>query len=184
MRGARGLPLVNHNLFTFNSYSRVYSFLNYNYIPRHSLSLSVCILVMLPTYNPSFRRPKYRSLSQQTPVGSLRDRLLSRSRATNLAVLIFSLILGISLISNLRYLFLLSRVKSTQGFVDTPQLIADTISYNYSLSHLDHLIIVAGHAIWKGGAPANHKEDSEWVLDVAQTSRGNPEAFYAHIAKG
>ncbi|CUA66832.1 putative protein C57A10,07 [Schizosaccharomyces pombe 972h-] [Rhizoctonia solani] len=44
--------------------------------------------------------------------------------------------------------------------------------------------MVAGHAIWKGSNPADHEEDSEWVLDVAQAGRGNPKAFYAHIAKG
>jgi hypothetical protein len=137
---------------------------------------------MLPTYNSNARHSKYRSLSQQTPVGSLRERLLSRSRITNLAVVIFGSILGISLISNLRYAFLLSR--STQRFATTPLLITDTVTYNNSISELDHLIVVAGHAIWKGGAPAEYKKDSEWVLDVAQAGRGNPDAFYAHIVKG
>ncbi|KAF8608712.1 hypothetical protein BDV93DRAFT_518783 [Ceratobasidium sp. AG-I] len=139
---------------------------------------------MLPTYNSNFRRQKYRSLSQPTPVGSLRDRLLSRSRATNLALIIFGCILGASILTNLRYSFLLSRSAYTQRFDSVPELIADTVAYNDSVSDLDHLIIVAGHAIWKGGDPEDRQFDSEWVLDVAQEGRGNPEAFYAHIAKG
>lgn len=139
---------------------------------------------MLPTYNSNFRRQKYRSLSQPTAVGSLRDRLLSRSRATNLAVVIFGCILGISLIANLRYALSLSHSAYTQRFDSVPVLIVDTITYNHSISDLDHLIIVAGHAIWKGGDPEDFKFDSEWVLDVAQRGRGNPEAFHAHIAKG
>jgi hypothetical protein len=49
---------------------------------------------------------------------------------------------------------------------------------------MDHLIMVPGHAIWKGGDPSEYEKDSEWVLDVAQAGRGNPKAFYAHIAKG
>ncbi|KAG8775270.1 hypothetical protein FRC12_001585 [Ceratobasidium sp. 428] len=137
---------------------------------------------MLPTFNPNIKRYKYRSLSQQTPVGSLRERLLSRSRITNLGALIIGFILALSLFSNLRYAFLLSR--AARRFSATPAVIADTITYNQSISHLDHLIIVAGHAIWKGGAPEDYTKDSAWVLEAGQTGRGNPDAFYAHIAKG
>lgn len=79
---------------------------------------------------------------------------------------------------------MLSRLAYAQRFDSVPELIADTVTYNDSVSELDHLIIVAGHAIWKGGDPRDHDMDSEWVLDVAQAGRGNPEAFYAHIAKG
>lgn len=137
---------------------------------------------MLPTFNPNVKRYKYRSLSHQSPVGSLRERLLTRSRITNLGAIIFACILAISLFSNLRYAFLLSR--AAQRFTTTPALIADTVSYNDSISTLDHLIIVAGHAIWKGGAPADYTKDPSWVMDAAQTGHGNPSAFYAHIAKG
>lgn len=137
---------------------------------------------MLPTFNPNVKRYKYRSLTHQTPVGSLRERLLSRSRITNLGAVTFACVLAISLFSNLRYSFLLSR--ASQRFTTTPALIADTISYNTSVSQLDHLIIVAGHAIWKGGDIMDHSKDSSWVLDTAQEGHGNPDAFYAHIAKG
>ncbi|KAG8710868.1 hypothetical protein FRC08_016611 [Ceratobasidium sp. 394] len=137
---------------------------------------------MLPTFNPNIKRHRYRALSQQTPVGSLRERLLSRSRITNLGAIIIGSILVISLVSNLRYAFLLSR--ATHRFTTTPALIANTVSYNQSMSDLSHLIIVAGHAIWKGGLPADYAKDSAWVLDTVQAGRGNPDAFYAHIAKG
>lgn len=147
-------------------------------------TVRLCTTIMLPTYNSNFRRQKYRSLSQPTAVDSLRDRLLSRSRATNLAVVIFGCILGISLIANFRHAFLLSHSAYTQRFDSVPELMADTVTYNHSIFDLDHLIIVAGHAIWKGGDPEDFKFDTEWVLDVAQKGRGNPEAFHAHIAKG
>lgn len=139
---------------------------------------------MLPSYNPNLRRYHSRPLSRQTHVVSLRDRLLSRSRVTHLGLVIIGSILGLSLFTNLRYIFLLHRYETQASVATTPQLIADTISYNHSESRLDHLIVVAGHAIWKGGSPADYEKDSEWVLDVAQAGRGNPKAFYAHIAKG
>ncbi|CAE6459224.1 unnamed protein product [Rhizoctonia solani] len=136
---------------------------------------------MLPTYNsyPNYRRPPALSRHSYTPVGSLRERLLSRSRVTNLGLVLISCVLGLSLLSNLRHAYL-SRGYTTRTF----QSITDTVSYNHSEPELDHLIMVAGHAIWKGGDPASYEQDSEWVLDVAQAGRGNPKAFYAHIAKG
>ncbi|QRV94024.1 cytoplasm protein [Ceratobasidium sp. AG-Ba] len=137
---------------------------------------------MLPTFNSNVKRYKYRSLTQQTPVGSLRERLLARSRITNLGAVVFALILAISLFSNLRYAFLLSR--AARRFTTTPAIITDTVSYNRSISKLDHLVVVAGHAIWKGGSAADHSKDSSWVLDTAQEGHGNPSAFYAHITKG
>ncbi|KDN45177.1 hypothetical protein RSAG8_05092, partial [Rhizoctonia solani AG-8 WAC10335] len=142
---------------------------------------------MLPTYNayPNLRRSH--SLSRPSyvgPGGSLRERLLSRSRVTNLGVVLIGCVLGLSLLSNLRYIYQLHDYESSGRIATTPQLITDTVSYNHSESQLDHLITVAGHAIWKGGDPADYEQDSEWVLDVAQAGRGNPKAFYAHIAKG
>ncbi|CAE6490086.1 unnamed protein product [Rhizoctonia solani] len=142
---------------------------------------------MLPSYNsyPNLRR--HHALSRQTytgPGGSLRDRLLSRSRVTNLGMVLIGCVLGLSLLSNLRYIYLLHGYESNPRIGTPPKLITDTVSYNHSESRLDHLIMVAGHAIWKGGDPAAHEKDSEWVLDVAQAGRGNPKAFYAHIVKG
>ncbi|CAE6430545.1 unnamed protein product [Rhizoctonia solani] len=141
---------------------------------------------MLPSYN-SYNPGRYHSLSRQSysgPGGSLRDRLLSRSRVTNLGVIIIGCVLGLSLLSNLHYIYLLHGYESNGRIANTPQLITDTISYNHSESELDHLIMVPGHAIWKGGDPVEYEKDSEWVLDVAQAGRGNPKVFYAHIAKG
>ncbi|CAE6481606.1 unnamed protein product [Rhizoctonia solani] len=141
---------------------------------------------MLPSYN-SYNPRRYQSLSRQSysgPGGSLRDRLLSRSRVTNLGLVLIGSVLALSLLSNLRYIYLLHGYESDGRMVNTPQLITDTVSYNHSESELDHLIMVPGHAIWKGGDPEEHEKDSEWVLDVAQAGRGNPKAFYAHIAKG
>lgn len=138
---------------------------------------------MLPSYNAYNRRHPYHSLSRPThAASSLRDRLLSRSRVTNLGLILIGCILGFSLLSNLRYILLLSESKLRAPTI--PPLIADTVSYNSSESQLDHLIVVAGHAIWKGVSPLEYEKDSEWVLDVAQAGHGNPRAFYAHIAKG
>ncbi|CAE6414831.1 unnamed protein product [Rhizoctonia solani] len=142
---------------------------------------------MLPSYNsyPNLRR--HHALSRPTytsPGGSLRERLLSRSRVTNLGMVLVGCVLGLSLLSNLRYIYLLHGYESNPRIGTTPKLITDTVSYNHSESQLDHLIMVAGHAIWKGGDPAAYEKDAEWVLDVAQAGRGNPKAFYAHIAKG
>ncbi|KAG8762646.1 hypothetical protein FRC11_008242 [Ceratobasidium sp. 423] len=142
---------------------------------------------MLPTYNsyPNSRRHPSHSLSRHSytsPGGSLRERLLSRSRVTNLGLVLIGCVLGLSLLSNLRHVYLLRGYESAGR--TTSKLITDTVSYNHSESQLDHLIMVAGHAIWKGGDPTEYEKDSEWVLDVAQAGRGNPKAFYAHIAKG
>jgi hypothetical protein len=93
-------------------------------------------------------------------------------------------VLGLSLYSNLRHVFLLYQYELRPRVATIPRLIADTVSYNQSEPGLNHLIVVAGHAIWKGGSPTEHEKDSDWVLDVAQAGHGNPKAFYAHIAKG
>jgi len=75
---------------------------------------------------------------------------------------------------------------------------ADTLTYRLSdedddtqnvirepwAESLDHLIIVPGHAIWKGVDPDKRTQDSEWVLEPYQMGAGNTQVFWEHIAVG
>ncbi|EPX74809.1 uncharacterized protein SOCG_02291 [Schizosaccharomyces octosporus yFS286] len=49
------------------------------------------------------------------------------------------------------------------------------------LSNLNHLIIIAGHAVWLGGS-SKGQEDSEWILEPYQ--KGEGKVFASHIYKG
>jgi len=52
------------------------------------------------------------------------------------------------------------------------------------MAPLHHLIIVPGHAIWKGSDPQKRTQDSEWILESYQKGGGRVQAFYDHIAAG
>lgn len=46
-----------------------------------------------------------------------------------------------------------------------------------------HLVMVAGHAIWKGG-PSLGETDDEWTLEPYQRGHNESEAWISHIEKG
>lgn len=106
---------------------------------------------------------------------SLNERLRTRARLTNLAVGLILLLLGLSLFTNVAYWLAEPDVGSTfggtrwssplqklskLGFNDrgtslltsssAPISIESTIDRQAAWKELDHLVMVAGHAIWKG----------------------------------
>ncbi|KAG8920527.1 hypothetical protein FRC02_000847 [Tulasnella sp. 418] len=52
------------------------------------------------------------------------------------------------------------------------------------MSHITHLVMVAGHAVWKGCDPANRLDEGDWLLEERQKGGGNVEAFFSHIKRG
>ena len=120
---------------------------------------------------------------------NLLDALLTRSRVTNLGLVVLSLIAAVSLLLNLFH-FLDGTTPSDNS------LGADTLTYQlsdenddsqnvireYWTESLDHLIIVPGHAIWKGVDPARRTQDSEWILEPYQKGAGKTRVFWDHIA--
>ncbi|KAF7362108.1 C6 transcription factor [Mycena venus] len=123
-----------------------------------------------------------------TPVSSRRHgfnprrtSLLNRSRATNLAVLGLAALATISLLINVHLIYFRpsdrpsSSIPPLNRLASLPQL----------QHNLNHLIIVPGHAIWKGTNPDLRMQLDEWVF---QSFQKNPEpsrlqVFFQHISK-
>lgn len=112
--------------------------------------------------------------------------ILAGSRLRNRALSI-----GASLLGFVLFLLLLRRMVSGSHY---PQTSSSTVAPGSSPSlhvydgddietfhaTLDHLIIVAGHAIWLGGA--SYSNDADWILEPHQT--GQMGTFIEHIRKG
>lgn len=107
------------------------------------------------------------------------DVLLSCTRVTNLGFLLVVFIAAISLFCNLFYSF------SAKAYSDhdLSGLLA-TISRKAETRRLEHLIIVPGHAIWKGINPEFRLHEDQWVLEPYQKGGGRVSAFFAHILRG
>ena len=138
------------------------------------------------------RRPRtIHSHSHRLAVRNLLNLLVARSRLTNLALVILSSVTAISLLLNLFHYL---------GKTPSPEDSLGTYSLTYQLSDenddsqnaireswtesLDHLIIVPGHAIWKGVDPEKRTQDSEWILEPYQKGTGKTQVFWEHIATG
>ncbi|EPY50931.1 hypothetical protein SPOG_00534 [Schizosaccharomyces cryophilus OY26] len=67
------------------------------------------------------------------------------------------------------------KLNTSQCFTPVPLVGADP------LSNLNHLIIIAGHAVWLGGS-SQGQEDSEWILEPYQ--KGEGKVFAEHARKG
>lgn len=123
--------------------------------------------------------------------GSIPLRLVTlrqRSRVTNLAVLILLATLAFSLLLNLRLWFHTSvaSVPSTSVALEAgdqrhPDSILSTISGRV---YAKNLIVVAGHAIWRGCLPERRLDDSDWILEEYQKGTRSITAFFSHIVKG
>jgi hypothetical protein len=119
--------------------------------------------------------------------------LRSRARTTNLAVLLLAACAAISLLLNVRLYFgssvclsrldALDRTRAQGSHGQVPLALQRTIpSFRSSLKNL---VMVPGHAIWKGNAQSVSEalDDSEWVLFEMQ--KGGPvKTFINHITKG
>lgn len=117
--------------------------------------------------------------------------LLTRSRITNLGFIILSSVTAVSLLLN--FFHYLENTASSGNSLGT-----DTLTYQLSDENddsqnvireswteaLDHLIIVPGHAVWKGIDPEKRTQDSEWMLEPYQKGTGKTQVFWEHIAAG
>ncbi|GJE91972.1 hypothetical protein PsYK624_081240 [Phanerochaete sordida] len=113
----------------------------------------------------------------------LREVLLTRARITNLGLCLLAGVAAVSLLLNLGHYF--SRPPAfvvSSALLPAPHL--STVGYDSQLQALDHLVMVPGHAIWKGTAPGRILDEQNWLLEPYQATRGRIEAFYNHVARG
>jgi len=106
------------------------------------------------------------------------ESLTSRSRITNLGVILLSSGFAISLLLNLRYWALHHFFYPNY---QSGQLQFATIDRPSTRNSLDHLIVVPCHAIWRG--TDSWLEDKDWILESYQQGAGRVHAFYEHIAR-
>jgi len=153
---------------------------------------------MLPIPSTAYRtRPRnsqsYFVSGPSALPNSVFERLRTRARLTNLAVGLILSLLGFSLIVNLRY-YPTDRLRiphssaRAQAYGSTSKTtsiasIENTIERTEEIKGLDHLVMVAGHAIWKGSDPESRTNDTEWILTPVQKG-GSVKTFYKHIEAG
>ena len=66
-----------------------------------------------------------------------------------------------------------------------PESISNTLSRNVRLSHASHLIIVAGHGIWKGCDPQWRLDHEQWLLGPEAKDKGaSVRLYFSHIVRG
>lgn len=114
----------------------------------------------------------------------LRDVLLTRARVTNLGLCILTCITSVSLLVNLGYYFSSDSATYLISSELLPHPEISTVEHDSQLLSLNHLIMVPGHAIWKGSKPGRILDEENWLLEPYQATRGRIEAFYNHIARG
>lgn len=119
--------------------------------------------------------------------------LLGPSRVTNLGILILGGSLLLSLLFNLRaFVFRYSQPENqlssptfdTRRRTSVPRSVLETIQRDQAFTGLEHLIIVAGHAVWKGCTPDGRLDEMNWILEEKQKGGGNVNAFFRHIEAG
>ena len=127
----------------------------------------------------------------RTPSGSnVRGRLLARSNVTNLGILILGGLCTFSLLFNLRFWVTSNYYASLKVFdLDrtdhrTPNSVVNTITRKPQLMNANHLVMVAGHAIWRGCLADSRTNENDWVLEEMQKGTKSIDTFYSHIAKG
>ncbi|KAG8823638.1 hypothetical protein FRC19_003436 [Serendipita sp. 401] len=116
-----------------------------------------------------------------------RAHVLNRSRVTSLAVYVLAATLLLSLTANLNAWADNTRLRRiNQSRTQSPALLrALRSSLNKdSFGNASHLVIVAGHAIWRGCNSTDWTHEDNWVLQEHQKGTGSSRAFYSHIEKG
>ncbi|KAI1785872.1 hypothetical protein LXA43DRAFT_1113146 [Ganoderma leucocontextum] len=108
---------------------------------------------------------------RQAHYRSTRDVLLTRARVTNLGFLLLAAFAALSFLLNLR---------TERG----PEGDMETLQRDRTLEGIDHLIMVPGHAIWKGTSVEESTDEDAWVLEPYQRGGGRVAAFFRHIAGG
>jgi len=106
------------------------------------------------------------------------DVFLSRTRPINLVIL---LLLFISLLFNT---YIYSTVRIYHDKICISSGLFQTITREDTIRGLKHLIVVPGHAIWKGGDPQSRLDEDQWILEPYQKSGGRVATFFAHIQQG
>lgn len=130
--------------------------------------------------------------------------LRTRTRLTNLAVLILFSITGVSLLTNVSYMLSgwtpappsavsLSRAawdewdelaSSDKLHSGRPPSVETTITRDSRMADVDHLIMVPGHAVWVGHDPSVAAiHDDDWVLEHYQKG-GSVQTYVGHIERG
>jgi len=146
---------------------------------------------MLPSPVLTRRHRPTLSHPHRSTVRNLLNVLSTRSRITNLGFIALSSITAVSLLLN--FFHYLENTASSGN-----SLGADILTYQLSdenddsqstirepwTESLDHLIIIPGHAIWKGIDPEKRTQDSEWILEPYQKGTGKTQVFWEHIAAG
>ena len=153
---------------------------------------------MLPIPSTAYRsKPRgsqsYFVSGPSTLPKSIFERLRTRARLTNLAVGLILSTLSLSVFLNLRHwsaggLGLSTSLDPTVRFSSPRKAtsvgsIENTIERTPEMAGLSHLVMVAGHAIWKGSDPEARGNDSEWVLTPIQRG-GSVNTFFKHIEAG
>ncbi|KAG1870472.1 hypothetical protein C8R48DRAFT_760590 [Suillus tomentosus] len=110
--------------------------------------------------------------------------LRSRSRFTNLSIIILAGCFCVSFLYNLAFIF--SSFPPSLVTYTPPQSILSTIARNTTLENLSHLVIVPGHAIWTGTQPDQVLDADRWTLEEYQRGGGSYRisAFVEHIRRG
>ncbi|WFD30582.1 hypothetical protein MSPP1_001603 [Malassezia sp. CBS 17886] len=120
-------------------------------------------------------------------LAALRVTLASRSRVTNLGVVLLAAALVISLLFNMRRKTLFVELPGMEP--QEAMFPAPTVNLRMSLPPLrdamplSHLIVVAGHAVWTGSDAVSANNDSAWVLEDYQRG-GSAHTFVRHIEEG
>ncbi|EJD37504.1 hypothetical protein AURDEDRAFT_116756 [Auricularia subglabra TFB-10046 SS5] len=132
---------------------------------------------------------RLRSSSIPLDASSWRKTLFTRSRATNLAVALGTLLCVLSLLLNAQ-LWLASqdadiaRAANAGAVVGGYPPLSILSTLNPRLRNLDHLIVVAGHAIWHGCSPEERMHEDDWILEPIQREQKLLSTFFKHISKG
>lgn len=125
-----------------------------------------------------------RGLSISRPNRRLRDVLVTRARITNLGFFLLLATASLSLLVNLCYYFSSPTATPLSSAHTIPHTVLDAVARSDEHQLLDHLVLVPGHAIWKGGNPKDVLDAGNWLLEPYQSGRGRIEAFYNHVARG
>lgn len=148
-----------------------------------------------------------RSRRQFAKLGLRHASLLGPARFTNLAVLLLSAIACASLLLNLHVYLAAPAVgraslpgserSNTISHENSPvihaspdrdaSLVDGIVQYITRPAHarnLTHLVIVPGHAIWKGTEPQMRMSEEDWELASYQKGRMRVNAFFSHIVRG
>ncbi|KAI0373506.1 hypothetical protein BV20DRAFT_989291 [Pilatotrama ljubarskyi] len=138
-------------------------------------------MLPLPVSLSSVRRDHFR----RHPGGSrhyrsTREILLTRARVTNLGFLLLAAFAAVSFLVNLAWYF--SSPDEYDAPYAPPRAIWDTIAREAALEEIYHLIMVPGHAIWKGTTVEARFDEDQWVLEPYQRGGGRIAAFFKHIA--